>query len=203
MKREEATLVSVHIGTRDDMSKQPCSSVKAELDGLEGDNHRGFSRVCYEGDTEPVGTVRRNNRQWSGISLQELEEIREALDLERPLTAEDLGVNVCISGIERFSKLPKGTKLVFPSGAVLAVEDYNPPCTEMGDKIARLYMTRSGEPVTRKQFLIESKQKRGVVGVVDVPGVLNAGDRIVVKIYNAPKFARPGDTTQTAMASRR
>ena len=143
MADKEAILVSVHIGTRDDMSKQPCDSINAELDGFEGDKHRGYSRICYEGDTEPEGTVRRNNRQWSGMSLEELQDIQEALDLERPLTAEDFGVNVCIKGIEQFSRLAKGTKLLFPSGAVLAVEDYNPPCTEMADKLIDLYATRS------------------------------------------------------------
>jgi hypothetical protein len=109
MKVQEAVLVSVHIGAGDDMSKQRCHSVNAELDGFDGDKHRGYSRICYEGDTEPEGTLRRNNRQWSGMSLEELEEIRETLNLDRPLSPEDLGVNLCIQGIEEFSKLPKGT----------------------------------------------------------------------------------------------
>ena len=189
MAVKEAILVSVHIGSRDDMSKQPCDSISAELDGFEGDKHRGYSRVCWEGDTEPEGTIRRNNRQWSGMSQEELDEIQDALDLERPLTPEDFGVNVCIKGIEEFSKLPKGTKLLFPSGAVLAIEDYNPPCTEMADKLIDLYSTRSGGAVSRREFLIESKRKRGVVGVVDVPGVITTGDRIIVKPYKAPKLA--------------
>lgn len=189
MKKTEAILVSVHIGTRDDMSKQPCDSVTAELDGFIGDKHRNYSRICYQGDSEPEGTVRRNNRQWSGISQEELQEIEEALQLDRPLSAEDLGVNICIQGVAQFSLLPKGTKLIFPSGATLAVEDYNPPCTEMADKLAGLYTTRSGEPVTRRQFLIETKKKRGLVGVIDVPGVINAGDSIIVKTYTAPKLA--------------
>ena len=34
MKDHEVTLISVHIGTRDDMSKQPCESANAELDGF-------------------------------------------------------------------------------------------------------------------------------------------------------------------------
>ena len=189
MKVQEAVLVSVHIGTRDDMSKQRCHSASAELDGFDGDKHRGYSRVCYEGDSEPEGTVRRNNRQWSGMSLEELEEIREALNLDRPISPEDLGVNLCIQGIEEFSKLPKGTKLVFPSGATFVIEDYNPPCTEMGDKIANLYVNRAGEPLTRKQYLIAAKRKRGVVGVIDVPGEIATGDQVLVKPYSAPNLA--------------
>ena len=187
-KSQRATLVSVNIGTLDNMSKQPVPSAYAQLDGFEGDKHRGYSRVCYAGDTEPEGTVRRNNRQWSGMSREELEEIREELNLAQTLTAQDLGINVCIQGIGHFSKLSRGTKLVFPSGAALVVEDYNPPCTEMADKVADLYVSRSGEAVSRRAFLIAAKQKRGVVGVIDVPGIINTGDDIIVQTYNAPKI---------------
>ncbi len=170
------------------MSKQAQKTVMADLEGLAGDKHRGYSRACYEGDTEPEGTIRRNNRQWSGMSKEEVEEIQEALNLQAPLSPEDLGVNLFIEGVEEFSKLPKGSKLKFPSGAVLVVEDYNPPCTEMGDKIARLYTTRSGESLTRRQFLIEARRKRGLVGVVDVPGELCSGDPITLTRYTAPKL---------------
>ena len=65
------TLVSVHIGEDGELAKIAQSIVQAELDGFIGDRHRGFSRVAYEGDTEPEGTVRRNNRQWTGVSVEE------------------------------------------------------------------------------------------------------------------------------------
>jgi len=188
MKAQEATLVSIAIGSGDDMSKQAQASVMADLEGFVGDKHRGYSRVCYVGDTEPEGTVRRNNRQWSGMSKEEVVEISEALDLEQPLTPQDLGVNIFVEGIADFSQLPKGTKLVFSSGAALLVEDYNPPCSEMGDKIAGLYKTRSGEPLTSRQFLLEARRKRGLVGAVDVPGELATGDTITVVHYAPLKF---------------
>jgi hypothetical protein len=189
MKDRKATLAALNIGLRDDMSKQPCDSVRAELDGFIGDKHQGFSRVCYEGDTEPEGTVRRNNRQWSGMSQEELNDIQQALDLSQALSPEDLGVNICIEGVDEFSKLPKGSKLVFPSGAVLLVEDYNPPCTEMAEKIAELYTNKAGNSITSRQFIIESKRTRGVVGSIDVPGEICLGDTVVVKRYKAPKLA--------------
>ena len=188
MKGQKATLISVSIGTSDDMAKHVREYVMADLDGFVDDKHRGFSRVCYEGDTEPVGTVRRNNRQWSGMSQEEAKEIQEALNLDQPLLPVDLGVNVFVEGIRDFSKLPKGSKLVFPSGAVLVVEDFNPPCTYMADKIVSRYVTRSGKPLTRRRFLIEAKRKRGVVGVVDVPGKICSGDVIDVKRYKSPKL---------------
>ncbi len=45
-----------------------------------------------------------------------------------------------------FSLLPKGTKLLFPSGAVLLVEEYNPPRTVMGARIAAKPDTRTASP---------------------------------------------------------
>ena len=188
MKDEKATLISVSIGIGEDAAKQEREYVMADLEGFVDDKHRGYSRVCYEGDTEPVGTVRRNNRQWSGMSQEEVAEIQVALNLDQRLLPEDLGVNVFVEGIKDLSKLPKGSKLVFPSGAVLVVEDFNPPCAHMADKIVSLYKTCSGKPLTRRQVLIEAKRKRGVVGVVDVPGNICSGDLIDVKRYKSPKL---------------
>ena len=188
MKDQKAKLISVSIGTGDDMAKQVQEYVIADLEGFVDDRHRGFSRVCSEGDTEPTGTVRRNNRQWSGMSQEEVREIQEALNLDQPLSPGDLGVNVFVEGIKDFSRLPKGSKLMFPSGAVLVVEDFNPPCTDMADKIVGLYTAHAGKLLARRQFLIEAKRKRGVVGIVDVPGKIRSGDSIVVRRYKPPNL---------------
>ena len=96
MKDEKATLISVSIGIGEDAAKQEREYVMADLEGFVDDKHRGYSRVCYEGDTEPVGTVRRNNRQWSGMSQEEVGEIEAALNLDQRLMPEDLGVNVVV-----------------------------------------------------------------------------------------------------------
>jgi hypothetical protein len=182
------SLVSVHIGKENDLAKVAQSTVQAELDGFVGDRHRGFIRVAYEGDTEPEGTVRRNNRQWSGVSVEELEIIQERMELNEPLSAETVGANICVTGIPDFSRLAKGTRLIFPSGATLLVEDYNPPCTDMSEKIAALHTTKSGEPIGRLAFCKHARRIRGVVGSIDVPGVISAGDEVVIQIYNPPRL---------------
>jgi hypothetical protein len=186
MAKVIGTLVSVHIGEEGDLAKVTQPTVQAELEGFIGDRHRGFSRVAYEGDTEPEGTVRRNNRQWSGVSVEELAMIQGRMDLREPLSAETLGANICVKGIPDFSRLAKGDRLIFPSGATLIVENYNPPCTDMSEKIAALHTTNSGEPVRRLDFCKEAKHIRGVVGSIDVPGVINTGDEVVVQIYKPP-----------------
>ena len=183
MKTLMATLISLHTGSNEDLSKDACQNVQAELDGLVGDKHRGQSREAYAGDDEPPGTIRRNERQWSGVSVEELAVIQKRLDLVNPLSPATLGANICVEGIEDFSDLPKGTKLVFRSGAVLLVEENNPPCVDMGEQVAAKYETNSGKTLTRNEFLRPAVGRRGVVGVVDVPGKLTVGDEVTVKIY--------------------
>ena len=187
MGKSIGELVSVHIGEPDCLFKQAQAGVQVELDGFVGDRHRGYSRVAYEGDTEPAGTVRRNNRQWSGISAEELIEIQTSMDLQEPLTAATLGANICVHGIPNFSRLAKGDRLIFPSGATLLVEDYNAPCTDMSEKIAELHTTCSGEPIRKMDFCKHAMRNRGIVGSIDVPGVINTGDEIVVKHYKPPR----------------
>ncbi len=179
-------LVSVHAGDNEDLSKDTRESLSVEIGGIAGDKHQGPVRKAWEGEGEPAGTIRRNERQWSGVSLEELAHITERLDLTDLLTPETLGANLCVEGIPEFSLLPKGSKLLFPSGAVLLVEEYNPPCTDMGAQIAAKYSTHSGKPIADDTWLRPASGRRGVVGIVDVPGVIQAGDEVEVRVYEAP-----------------
>jgi hypothetical protein len=115
-------VISVHVGNNEDLSKEQRESLNAEIGGFAGDKHQGPVRETWEGEWQPAGTARRNERQWSGVSTEELDYITERLELTEPLSPATLGANLCVEGIPEFSLLPKGTKLVFPSGAVLLVE---------------------------------------------------------------------------------
>jgi MOSC domain-containing protein YiiM len=182
MSELDARVVSVHSGDHEDLHKDAFETVEIDFEGFPGDGHRGFTRVTWQGDKDPEGTVRRNERQWSGVSIEELTIITERMDLARPLEASTLGANLCVEGIPDFSELPRGTRLILPSGVVLLVEETNPPCKDMGMQIAAAYKTTSGEPADYKLFPKHSIGLRGVVGVVDVPGLIRAGDRVVVEI---------------------
>ena len=92
-----------------------------------------------------------------------------------------------MEGIPEFSRLPKGSRLVFPSGAVLLVEEGNPPCADMAEQIAAKHTTHSGEPVAGRMFPRYAMGLRGVVGVIDVPGSIEVGDRVIVQVYEPPK----------------
>ncbi len=182
------TVVSVHAGDNSDLSKEERSSITVELDGIVGDRHRSLTRRCWAGDKQPEGTVRRNERQWSAVSVEELEGISADMGLADSLTPTQLGANLCIAGIAQLSRLPKGTVLRFPSGAELVVVEYNPPCHDMGKKLAGKHTTTTGEAPSSTAFSKAAKLRRGIVGVVDVPGTISAGDEVEVEIYEHPSW---------------
>ena len=186
MTKLQALVVSVHAGSNGDMSKEEHPAIEAALDGIVGDAHRSYVRKAWAGDKQPEGTVRRNERQWSAVSVEELAEIQEAMDLSEAPSPTALGANLCLSGIRGLSLLPKGSVLRFPSGAELLVEEYNPPCHDMGKKLAAMHVTRSGEPLLSTAFSKAAKLSRGLVGVVEVAGIIRAGDKVEVELYEIP-----------------
>ena len=185
MKKIVGKVVSVHVGAEDVLAKEPCSSLSAKLDGFVGDRHRSYTRICWQGDKQASGTVRRNERQWSAVSVEELSEITVAMDLSEPLTATTLGANICFSDIPKLSELPQGTTITFPSGAELMVEEFNPPCMDMGTKIAAQHTTNSGKALRDTDFSKAAQHTRGLVGVIEVAGALEINDEVIVKIMTA------------------
>ena len=188
MTKVVARVVSVHAGSNEDLSKDEHATIQLELDGVVGDRHRSYERRTWRGDKQPEGTIRRNERQWSAVSIEELAEIQDAMDLTEPPSATDLGANLCLAGLPELSRLPKGTLLKFPSGAELMVEEFNPPCHDMGKKLAAKYTTRSGEVLSTTAFSKAAKLNRGVVGVVEAAGAISAGDEVTVDIYETPTW---------------
>ena len=189
---DTGVVVSVHVGAEDTLEKVQHSSIKMALDGIVGDRHRGLTRECGEGDKQPAGTERRNERMWSAVSAQELELISQSMALSEPLRASTLGANLCLSGIPALSRLPRGTLLRFSSGAVLMVEEYNPPCSDMGAAIAEAYQQENGEAVPASAFSDAAKFMRGVVGIVEVAGSISEGDEVIVETEQLPKWLRDG-----------
>jgi len=190
VKTLSGRVVSVHSGSNDDLSKEEHSSIQVELDGIVGDRHRSYVRKTWAGDKQPEGTTRRNERQWSAVSIEELDDIAKDMNIVEPLTATSLGANLCLQGIPELSRLPKGTLLKFPSGAELIVEEYNPPCKDMSEIQAAKHTQNSGDKVSLTAFSVASKLSRGVVGVVEATGVINAGDNVTVEIYETPAWLK-------------
>ncbi len=58
----------------------------------------------------------------------------------------------------------------------------NSPCANIAVQVAAAHTTRSGGPVAGKMFPKYALGLRGVVGVVDVAGTIEPGDRVVVEV---------------------
>jgi MOSC domain-containing protein YiiM len=157
------------------------------LDGPSGDKHRGFTRALGGHDEAYVRTSKLrkgapvlNWRAWSALSLEELAETQKALGVEIP--AGCLLENMIISGIPDFSKLPPTTRLIFPerphrdqnTQAMLAVWEENTPCAVVGARLAR----HRDQPGLTKRFVVEARHRRGVVGLVLAPGLVEIGDAV-------------------------
>lgn len=196
MKELTAKIVSVHSGNNDDLSKEAHDSILVELDGIVGDRHRSYVRDTWKGDKQPFGTVRRNERQWSAVSVDELTAISEAMELEDVISAASVGANLCIDNIPELSRLPKGTLLKFSSGAELIVEEFNPPCSDMSKILSSLHKTKSGKSISETAFSKAAKLSRGVVGVVEAAGVINAGDEVTVVLYETPSWLERSPTEE-------
>ncbi len=170
----KGTVEALYSGNASRVIKQSKVLLEVSLEGVVGDRHAGTMKKADGRDKGIVrGTLIRNWRQWSAVSVEELNDIASNLAIET-LDASLLGPNLVISGIENFTALPKGTLLKFPE-ATLLVEAENDPCTKAG-KTIKSVLTQ----IEPHQFVKAAMHKRGLVGVVDEPGLIRIGDPVEV-----------------------
>ena len=159
------------------LKKERVPGVRVTIEGFEGDRHAGMTMLA-NGHTPMYqrGTVIRNSRQVSLVSVEELQDVAEALDVPEILP-EWLGANLAVRNVPHFSHLPPGTRLVFPEQAVLVVEGENGPCVFPGKLIARHYPDRRG---LATRFPKAAIHRRGIVAWVERAGFICEGDTMQV-----------------------
>ena len=119
---------ALYVGDAKGLEKTPCQMLNFTLEVIIGDKHAGFTKKADGRNPEyQRGTMMRNDRQWSAVAPDELAEAAQLMGIEQ-IESGWVGANLAFSGIPNFTLLPKGTKLLFPSGAVLVVEGENMPC---------------------------------------------------------------------------
>lgn len=156
----------------------PMQEIELTLEGVVGDSHGGFTRKADARDPGiKRGTPVRNWRQWSAVSSEELAVVAERLGLDF-LDPALLTANICVSGIPDFTRLPRGTTLWFPSGAILTVEEENEPCLGPGKEINACH-----PKVPPAAFPKAAVHMRGLVGVIYRAGIIKVGDAVEVKAY--------------------
>ena len=158
---------------------QPVSTDALELDwgGPVGDRHHGETMASdtRQSSVFPRGTEIRNHRQLSLVDLAELAQIAEALTIPR-IEPGTIAENITTEGIAALTSLPRMTRLVFPSGAVIMLGGANAPCTIAGGLVAREYGSRP------EAFPKAAIGRRGVTGWVERPGTVRTGDEIAIML---------------------
>ena len=190
MKKIIGHVHSVHTGSNNNLGTIEEAYIDIELEGIINDPHRGYTRETWVGDKQKEGTTRRNERQWSAVSIEEIEIIETSMNLKNAINASSLGANLCFSGISNLSALPKGSILKFPSGVELLVEEYNPPCLAMGKKIAAEHKDNDNQSIDNTLFSKMAKLNRGIVGVIETTGRINQGDEVTVITYEEPSWRK-------------
>ena len=148
-------------------------------EGIPGDRHAGFLRpadvrVPWFERNAPI----HNERQVSIVSMEDLAVIAGNLGVER-VEPEWLGANLAVGGVPDFSFLPRGSRLFFPSGAVLAVMGQNDPCRIAGAEVERHLIGQEGLAL---RFAAVAKRLRGVVATVDRPGSIRSGETFKLRV---------------------
>lgn len=164
-------VVAAHVWPSGDALPQAVEELVLDWGGPVGDRHHGLT-MRSDVRQAPVferGTEIRNHRQVSVVSTQELQAIAAAMGID----AIDPGViadNLCITGIDDLTALPRMTRLVFDGGAVLMLGGENLPCTIAG---AMVEAVAGSSP---SAFPKAAMGLRGVTGWVERPGTVRPGE---------------------------
>jgi len=166
----------------------PQATICANLEGIEGDRHAGWTRKAdARVPFYPRGTVIRNTRQVSLVSIEELAEMAAALGL--PIIEPSwIGANLAIIGVPRFSRLPPLTRLFFPDTCVLVLEGENHPCVFPGKA---LQAANPGIPGLVKSFPNAARHRRGLVSWVERAGTIRTGDTVRIVVPEQHTYASP------------
>ena len=199
--RGHRSLVVVSVlttGLASDFTTSAVAHLDVDLGGIPGDRHWGLTRLSDARERHhPSGTIIRNRRQLSAVSVADCRAVAEALGIAE-LAPGVLGANLLLDDVfdaavddvvgdvvgegasgqpERLSKLPCGTRLQAPSGATILVEEANPPCAKAGRAVAAAHPHVDD---LARRFVTAARHLRGIVASVESAGPIHAGDRLTV-----------------------
>jgi hypothetical protein len=159
---------------------QPVPKLQALVGhGIRGDRHSG-DRLS---DVRDVLAAKLGHGR-------ELSEISTFMGLPSQLPGGLLGANLVIDGIAEMTQLPSGTILTFSGGgagkqprkARLWVARANEPCQVPDENIQRYYaadpLVDQGGFRPKQGFVAAARARRGLVGFVDMSGIIKVGDEV-------------------------
>lgn len=155
----------------------PIERTVVTFNGMEEDRHASLVRKSDMRFRRQyaIGTLIRNTRQISILSVEELEVIAKMVGIPY-LEPGWLGANLVLSGIPDMTMLPPSTRLLFTSGAALVVDNENRPCRYPGDVI------ESHHPGKGSRFASSAIGRRGLVAWVEKEGAIEIGDMVALHI---------------------
>ena len=158
---------------------EPAPSLSLELDGIAGSRHRGWTgRADARVPSLPRGTPMRNTRHVTLVSVEDLAEAARRLAIPR-LDARWIGANMLVEGIERWSFIPRGTRLFCEGGAILIVEGQNAPCRFAG---AAIVGHNPGRPELELEFPKQCQRLRGLIASIEHPGEVTANTSLTARL---------------------
>jgi len=152
--------------------------------GIEGEVHGGLTRPsCVRTVTQwPEGTEIRNVRQLSILSAEEMTATAAEMGLAR-LEPEWVGASMIIEGIDDFSHVPPGARLMNDAGTSLVIDMQNRPCHFPGQEVEK------DRPGHGKAYKTAAKGRRGVTAWVEREGPIAVGDRLVLHVPDQRAWA--------------
>lgn len=177
-KYHEATVESILIANQSDtFVTNRIAEVDLEYGGIKGDLHFGLTKLAGARETMyPRGTEIFNRRQISIVTVEECDLIAKKLRVDKMLP-EWLGANIVLKGFPNLTGLSMGSHIIFPSGAGILCEGENLPCIYPGKVIQKQYPDKPG---LAAKFVKSALGLRGIVGIIECPGEVVAGDTVKV-----------------------
>ena len=180
-KRFTASVAGLYASLDGALASQPVESLDLTYEGIAGDRHGGLTRAS--GGREPWyprGTEMRNERQLSIVCLDELAVAADAMKIER-IAPEWIGANMVLAGVPSLSRLPPRSLLLCAGGAAIKIDGQNAPCRFAGDEIAAHYPDHDPKALALA-FPRKAAGLRGLVGWVEKPGTIRAGQSVTVQV---------------------
>lgn len=167
------------------------TSIKVLENGLEGDKHQNwFRKADVRVKRYPKGTIVWNSRQISVVSEEELELIAKDLGVPK-IEPQWLGANICLKGVPNLSLLPPRTKIFIqndnggPEVGLYATAP-NKPCIGPGEVIENYYCNLTSNYLQFVhlgcKFPKAAQNRRGLVAVVECPGIVKEGAKVSVVV---------------------
>jgi len=176
-----ARVAGLYAALKGRFQTEPVGELQLGFDGIAGDLHAGQTR--RSGGREPWyprGTEMRNERQLSIVAFDELAVVAGRMELAE-VKPEWIGANLTLEGLPNLSMLPAGTLLFFKGGATVKIDGQNKPCRFAGRSIAE----NAGMADVEAGALLfpqTAKRLRGLVGWVEKPGRIAAGEEVSVRV---------------------